>query len=121
MQMVRVLFTYKGPEHLGIEYLSACLKKAGHTTDLLIDPSMDMYLNSNVQGTNQERIMERFLLKLKRFKPDLLAFSAVTNSILWNTEVMTRYRKVTDVPIIIGGVHPTILPEQTLKRTPANI
>lgn len=119
--MVRVLFTYKGPEHLGIEYLSACLKKAGHKVDLLIDPSMDVYLNSNVQGTNQQRIMERFLLKVKRYKPDLLAFSAVTNSILWNTDIMTEYRKHTDVPIIIGGVHPTILPEQTLKRTPANI
>ncbi len=119
--MVRILFTYKGPEALGIEYLSACLKKAGHKTDLIIDPSMDVYLNSNVRGANQERIMERFLLKVKRFKPDLLAFSAVTNTIQWNSQVMARYKEKTDIPIIMGGVHATILPEQVLKRTAANI
>src|SRR4030042_101823 len=58
---------------------------------------------------------------VKRFKPDLLAFSAVTNTIQWNSEIMARYREYSDVPIIIGGVHPTILPEQVLKPTTADM
>ncbi len=61
--MARVLFVYKGPESLGIEYLSACLKAREHKTDLLIDPSFDIYLSSEIKGANQEKIMARPVLE----------------------------------------------------------
>ena len=38
---MRVLFFFQNSENLGIEYLSASLKKAGHQTDLLFDPSAE--------------------------------------------------------------------------------
>jgi len=37
---MRVVFVYAGFENLGIEYLSAVLKRAGHETRLAFDPRL---------------------------------------------------------------------------------
>ena len=37
---MKILFVFRNNEWLGIEYLSAVLKQAGHTTDLVFDPGV---------------------------------------------------------------------------------
>ena len=54
--------------------------------------------------------------KAKRFKPDLIAFSAITNLYPSIKRITQRLKSELDVPTIVGGIHPTSLPEYVLKE-----
>ena len=54
--------------------------------------------------------------KAKHFKPDLLAFSFVTNQFQDIKQIGKRLKKELNVPVIVGGTHPTILPEEVIKE-----
>jgi radical SAM superfamily enzyme YgiQ (UPF0313 family) len=45
----------------------------------------------------------------------LVAFSAITNLYLPITRLAKKIKKVLDVPIIIGGIHPTSIPDEVIK------
>ena len=49
---MRVLFVYPAHENLGIEYLSAVLRAAGHVTELAFDPVLfdDAFIQHSVLG-----------------------------------------------------------------------
>lgn len=75
--------------------LSACLKRAGHSTDVLI-----------------EKRHNRILLYIKEYNPDIIAFSVMTGPHKWALEIAHEIKKVfPSLSIIIGGVHPTYFPE----------
>lgn len=114
---MRVLFIYKGVEWLGIEYLSAVLKKAGHTTDLILDHGLDGTFYIRRQKKNFKPILDG----IKKFEPGLVAISCVTNLFSWARKITSLVKEWKNVPVILGGVHPTIMPENTLTRTKADM
>jgi len=93
---MKVLFFHRNAEWLGIEYLSSALKKAGHATELIFDP-----------GAGDVEYQFKFLDR----KPDLIAFSCLTNLYPWVSTMVGLLKDRMDVPIIVGGLHPTILPD----------
>lgn len=105
---MKVLFVYPNvvayPKmiSIGIAYLSAVLKKHGHETGL-IDTTFGMKDAA-------------FLSKVKEFGPDIIAMSSVTNNFRYSTHLASLVKKENKVPIIIGGVHPTVDPEETLLK-----
>jgi len=112
---MKVLFAYKTSESLGIEYISSVLKENGHKTDLVFDPGageQEYELKIIKKHFNFEKDI---LFKIKRFSPDLIAFSALTPLFPWVKSLSKLIKEEFDIPIIVGGMHPTILPEKTLK------
>ena len=118
---MRVLFYYRGSEHFGVQSIISYVKNKGHTVELIYDPALgdNGYLDFpaannllNKLFCNDKLIIE----KAKRFQPDLIAFSAITNLYLPITKLARKFKKVLDVPIIIGGIHPTSLPEYVIKE-----
>ena len=134
---MRILFVY--PQHylftgipLGISILSAILKKKGHTVALFDTTFMketeekrsklnfDGYQFKESPpidyGVGEIADIEKLLLKkIKEFKPDLIAFSITTD--LWQRT--KRLIEIIDwntnkIPIIVGGVHPTIDPKKVI-------
>ena len=106
---MRVLFVHKNCESLGIGYISSVLKKDGHKTDLIYDPGagdVEYSLNLINKFVNFEK---GIFLKLKRFSPDLIAFSCMTNLYPWVSKLSRKIKEDYEIPIIIGGIHPTIL------------
>ena len=92
--MARVLFLQNvWTENLGPMYLSASAKRAGHHCDLLIETK---------SGSNSE---------IKKFKPDIVAFSVMTGSHGWALQKATEIKKELGIPIIMGGPHATYYPE----------
>jgi len=92
--MARVLFLQKTwTENLGPMYLSAHVKRHGHTTELLIE---------NNRNFNAE---------IKSCKPDLIAFSITTGMHQWAINRATELKEFLDCPIIFGGPHATYYPE----------
>ncbi len=105
---MKVLFIYpnvvRHPVDLsiGIAYLAAYLKQNGHETGLL-DTSF---------GMRDREILRR----VRQFHPDLIAMSSTSACIQYATYVAELIKQVDKTPIVIGGVHPTVAPESTLKK-----
>ena len=75
--------------------ISALLKKHERQTQLLVEPA--------------ERDLE---VELKNFKPDVLAFSLVPDKYQWAAGLANSIRRMLNIPIVFGGIHPTFCPEE---------
>jgi len=97
---VRVLFVVKDfiIEPLGIAYLSACLKDAGHEVSLV---------RPDVQDA---------VSYIKTWKPDVLAYSVVTGEHRYYQELNLELRKYTSALSIFGGPHCTFFPQFVMQE-----
>ena len=66
-------------EYTGTTILSACLKRAGHSTDILI-----------------ERKINKIIQCIKETSPDLIAFSVMTGPHKWGLETAKEINYITD-------------------------
>jgi radical SAM superfamily enzyme YgiQ (UPF0313 family) len=92
----------RGSFHFGIGWLAACLKKAGHKVVLL-------HLTAAIKK-------DHFLSLLNKKGPKgLIAFSSTTNDFPFVKRLSGWVKEKYDLPIICGGVHPTIAPEDAIS------
>ncbi len=104
---MRVLLVYPLPsrveEHgmfsLGLASLSAVLKEKGHQTDLL---AADKVVPSNIER------------KLKSFAPHLIGVTSTTDQFSLAGKMITYIAKIVRVPIVLGGIHPTVCSEESI-------
>jgi len=87
---MRILFIMEGffIEPLGIMQLSACLKKAGHETDLV---------------TTEEGYKE----KIREWKPEIIAYSVMTGNHKNFLELNKELKKKFNFISLFGGPHAT--------------
>lgn len=114
-----ILFAYCGYEGLGIEYLSAVLKAAGHETHLLYDPRLFDQREGFPTSKSLARVFDRKQLwrkQLKEIRPDLVAFSVVAADYLWACKTAQMIKEWMDVPIVFGNIYPTAIPETVIKK-----
>lgn len=113
---MKILFYYNSVYYPGIALLSSFLKQRGHITELLFDPAIGTNHYMDVPILNNIISKKKLVNKAIRFNPDLIAFSFVTNQ-FQDMQVMGRLLKnELSVPIIAGGTHPTIMPEQVINE-----
>ena len=93
---MKTLFIYwKHPiEPLGIMYLSAALKEAGHKTKLVA-----------IGKDNIEEVV-------MSFKPDIIAASIMTGSQGEFINLINSLKKKHDFFAVMGGIHPTFYPDE---------
>lgn len=85
-------------------YLGDALEKAGFTVRLY-----------NEQGT--ESNIKQLLEVIQKENPLFVGFSCFTDlSLNYSKKASIEIKKKSDTQIVWGGIHPTILPEQTLKN-----
>ena len=106
---MRILFIYPNLNaqigfNYGVAYLSAVLKQAGHETGLL---------NINEQ-LGYPLDLGRIAADARAFSPGLIAFSLVTNQVPAALEIAAELKKHFTVPVVCGGIHPTVAPEEML-------
>lgn len=107
---MRVLFIYpnivESPKDIsiGLATLSAICKGKGHKT-ALIDSSF---------GISDSEILK----KAKRFKPEIVVITTATNDFNYAVHIANLLkRKInSDIPIVVGGYHPTISPEEAINK-----
>jgi len=87
---------------LGLLYIGAVLEKEGHTLKLI---DMD-------NEVTEENDFNKQLLK---FNPDVVCFTATTPTINNVKLIAKEVKQNLNIPIIIGGIHATIAPEDCLK------
>jgi anaerobic magnesium-protoporphyrin IX monomethyl ester cyclase len=90
----------------GIPILSAILKQKSHIVKLI-------HLNEKMgYGLDLKRIQQ----DINSFSPDLIGISANTNQFLVGIKIAKHIKKINNkIPIIFGGVHPTLNPIETLR------
>lgn len=106
---MRVLFIYPniGSGHSihmqpGLASMSALLKRAGHQTALIdLTEPMDP---------------DDFKAQVRAFSADMVAFSIVTNQWRTASQYAGYVRDISKTPIVCGGYHPTLVPEQVVEN-----
>lgn len=104
---MRVLFVYLVPPpqfqilrfQQGIGSISAVLKQGGHSTDLL-------YVWDAADSALDQRIRD--------FKPGLVAISLTSGFFDLGCAVAKRLKQQHGLPVLFGGVHPTLRPEESI-------
>jgi len=94
--MAKILFLQNEYEDkLGVLSLIAYLKFKGHSAELFITERRNWF-----DG-------------VKEYQPDILGFSSLTGGHLWVESCAEEIKKSKrwDIPIIVGGSHPTFFPE----------
>jgi len=120
----------------GIAILSAILKKEGHQIELfdttflkrknyrqeqegaMAGPTIykkTLYtLEDLVKDDPAVNIEEKFQKKIDNFKPDLIAVSVMTTNYDFAIQQLKKVK--VKCPIIFGGIHPTISPEEVISE-----
>ena len=113
---MRILFFYRGAESFGIEYLSAVLTQAGHQTELIYDPGLDNNFYVSPGLLKKLNVPRKLVRKARDFSPDLVAFSSITNLYPYIKDMARALKAELKMPAVIGGIHPTVLPELVLQE-----
>lgn len=114
---MKIAFVNDSCERLGVEYISAVLKQAGHEVRLFVDPQL--FDDENISIKWLARYFdkkERLIDGLKQYKPDLIGISVVTDFYQWACQMARLIKQEMNVPIIFGGIHPTSVPERVIKN-----
>ncbi len=114
---MKIAFVNDSCERIGVEYLSAALKAAGHETRLFVDPQL--FDDENVSIKSLARVFDhkkKIIAELKAYQPDLVGISVVTDFYQWAIHMTKMIKASMDVPIILGGIHPTSVPERVISN-----
>lgn len=131
--MTRILFVYPNKEGypiipLGISVLAGILKSSGHEVDLfdatfMMPKRLDhearektgVVLKTDIgrywEGADSQDIFTEFSKKISLFAPDIIAFSVVENNYGLASKLIDVVKNVCNIPIIVGGIFPTVAPE----------
>lgn len=113
---MRVLFLMRSFEYLGLEFIASCLKQANYETKLIFDPMLfsDVYMNTNILAKHYDAI-NAIMRDAKEYNPDFIIFSMLSDDVLWVRERAKQLKTVTNAIVIVGGVHPTAVPEKVIQ------
>lgn len=91
------------PNHpLGLLYLGAVLEKEGHEV-VILDPRL---------GLSDLEIAKTVL----KHNPRLVGLTSTTPQIVRGLNIAKQIKELSNIPILFGGVHPTLLPEEVLRN-----
>lgn len=108
---MKVLFIYPNLNaqvgfNYGISYISGLLKRHGIETFLLnINEKLGYPLD-----------LDRIKKDIFSIRPDLIGVSVLTNQYKYAIQISEGIKTYYDAPILFGGIHPTMDPEDTMKE-----
>lgn len=114
---MKIMFVYPAFENIGIEYLSAVLRKYGFQTRLAFDPKLfsDQFIRIKYLDRffNYENIL---LKKIKGYAPQLIVFSVVSADYPWALSLAGKIKKLLTAHITFGGIHPSSAPDEVISH-----
>lgn len=116
---MKVTFVHLGRENLGIESLSAVLKKAGHQVSLASDPGLFSREDNVFCLPALEKVFSRrrrIIEMIEEIKPGLVAFSVYTTNYQWASGLAKEIKEKFKLPVLFGGIHPTLVPDEVIRH-----
>jgi len=110
---ISLISPYPDITSFGLRTISAYLKENGYTTQIIFLP--DPYGDDLIYGENRynDRVLDEAVSLCK--KSDLIGISLMTNFFDGAVQITKKIKDSLDIPVIWGGVHPTIRPEESLQ------
>jgi radical SAM superfamily enzyme YgiQ (UPF0313 family) len=116
---MKVSFITSGQESLGVEALSAYLKRNNHQVRLFFDPQTfggSIFLRVNFLKKIFD-LKEKIISEVIQWEPDLIGFSCMVHNYQWSLEIAREIRKrAPSLPIIFGGIQPTSMADEVLEN-----
>lgn len=114
---MKIAFISGSCQTLGIQYISSLLKKNGHQVKLFFDPQLfnDSFLSIKLLSNIFDH-KKNIVSQLKDYDPDLIGISVITDFYQWASQLSQMIKEEMAVPIILGGIHPTSVPERVIKN-----
>lgn len=116
---MRITFVGIGWEQLSVSLLSAIAKQRGHEVSLAFSPALfndRAHLNIPALAALFDDRKD-VITAICKSRPDVLAFSVLTANYQWMLGISGEIKKrLPDVKVVFGGVHPSAVPERVLAR-----
>jgi anaerobic magnesium-protoporphyrin IX monomethyl ester cyclase len=93
------------PMPFGIAYLASFLEKEGFSVKII---------DLSVEKINNEGILKI----IKEVKPKKIGLTCMSVHVSFVKELSKKIKEISDIPIILGGIHPTALPKKSLEYLP---
>ena len=107
---ITLISTYTHPIALGLRYVSSYLKSAGHDVEMIFMSSRRDTAKADWSAAAVENLLERVRHR------DLIGMGLMTNTFLRASVLTQRIRDAgIRAPIIWGGTHPTVAPDESLE------
>lgn len=116
---MNITFVAMGSELLGLESMSAVLKKHGHNVNLAFEPALfDDKVYFHIKPLAKLFSSKKHIIKkIIDSKPDVIGFSVISLTYQWSIRIAKELKKqLKDTPIIFGGVYAMSNPETVLKQ-----
>lgn len=117
---MKVVFCCAEDEFPGVCYISAVLKKRGHTVDLVFDPKQfdRAYIRSKSLARYFGDVwLHDNLEKIAEIQPDIVGFSVTTAHYQWSLKYARAIKKrFPHIYTIFGGEHSTVVPELVIRE-----
>jgi len=113
-----------GAENLGVEYLAAIARAAGHEADLAFDPAV---FSGNLMWdipalAAKFDLRPKIIKRIETEKPDAVAFSCFTGNYLWALSIAREIKKTDpEIRALFGGVHVTAVPELVIAEDAVDV
>ncbi|MBN1274203.1 MAG: B12-binding domain-containing radical SAM protein [Candidatus Aminicenantes bacterium] len=120
---MKVLLVYPGyivrEQPLNILYIAAAVKASGHQTRIF---EITPYRKRPLWGDQYAVIKNEFLKAVRDFQPDLAGFSVMSVNTKISFMLATLLKEeFPRVPVVFGGIHPTVAPEETIREKSVDI
>lgn len=91
---------------LGLMYLSSYLEKEGITVDIV-----------DIKGYPDEEISDKIIESIKKTSPIMVGISCLSPEVEEVISISKEIKKKIDCYVVVGGVHPTVSPQDFLGST----
>jgi len=96
---------------LGAGYVVASLMRAGHLVKLF-------NIDKNTHDVYRKMLMEKISLEMWWDKYDVVLLSIMTMDLPCAIDTINHIKKYADIPVVVGGVHPTVVKGELLNQYP---
>jgi len=108
-----VLISLYSTDAIGLRYIKAVMNGHGYEVPLIF--FKEKYLASDLMSLPTEKEYQQVIDLLKKLEPDLVGVSLRSSFFRIAYELTRRVRKELSIPVIWGGTHPTVAPEESIK------
>jgi len=111
-----ILITFYDLDSFAVNTLHAVLKKAGFNVHSIFFKSLN--INSTAKPPTKDEIV-RLVELIKEIDPILIGISFRSTFFKLASKITKEIKKYIDVPVVWGGIHPTIKPQQCIELVDA--
>jgi anaerobic magnesium-protoporphyrin IX monomethyl ester cyclase len=110
---ITLISPYPDITAFGLRTISAYLKMNGHKTQMIFLP--DPYSDDLIHGVQryEDHVLNELIPLCE--ESDLIGITLMTNFFDGAIQITRKLKSTSNIPIIWGGVHPTVRPEESLE------